>query len=127
VLPKTDIPTGTTILAFAQFFGGSMFVAVAQTVLANTLTHQLATALPGFDAGQIARTGATEIRDLVSPGDLPIVLEAYSKGINNVFYVALACAGLALVASCFLENLSVLTKKEKEEGQGEEAGIGGEP
>jgi hypothetical protein len=91
-----------------------MFVAVAQTVLANTLTTKLATSLPGFDASQIARVGATEIRDLVSPADLPIVLVAYSKGINNVFYVALACAGLALIASCFLENLSVLTKKDKE-------------
>jgi hypothetical protein len=91
-----------------------MFVAVAQTVLANTLTTKLATSLPGFDASQIARVGATEIRDLVSPADLPIVLVAYSKGINNVFYVALACAGMALIASCFLENLSVLTKKDKE-------------
>ena len=107
MLAKEDISTGITILAFAQAFGGTVFVSVAQTVLSNTLTSQLAEALPGFDTSTISSTGATDIRNLVPMDKLPLVLKSYNAGIDNVFYCALAASCLALVASFFVEWMSV--------------------
>jgi hypothetical protein len=113
VLPKKDIPTGLTVIAFAQFFGGTISVSFCQTILANTLASELPKKLPGFDASAIATAGATEIRELVSASNLPIVLEVYNKGIVDTFYVALAFSILAFVASLFMEWKSVKPPGEK--------------
>lgn len=107
VLSKRDIPTGITILVFAQQFGGTVFVSLAQTILSSTLRSQLARTLPDFDASSISSTGATDIRHLVSRDKLPIVLAAYNAGINSVFYLALGTTCIAFVASLFVEWKSV--------------------
>jgi len=112
VLAKEDIPTGITILAFFQAFGGTLLLSIAQSVLSNTLRSELARTLPGFDSSVISSTGATEIRNLVSKDDLPIALAAYNSGINNVFYCALASSCVAFVASLFVEWKSVIIKDE---------------
>lgn len=110
VLPKKDIPTGLTVMMFTQFLAGTISVSICQAVLANTLTTELPRQLPGFDTSTIATAGATEIRELVSPSDLPVVLEVYNKGIVSTFVVALAFSSLALVASIFMEWKSVKSR-----------------
>lgn len=107
VLAKKDVPIGLTVIAFAQFLAGTISVSVCQTILANTLSSELAKTLPGFDSSAIASAGATQIQKLVSATDLPIVLEAYNRGIDNTFYCALAASCLAFVASLFMEWKSV--------------------
>lgn len=103
VLAKGDISTGISIIAFTNFFGGTVFLSLCQTILANTLSSQLARDLPGFDTSVISSTGATAIQTLVSKADLPIVLKAYNAGIDNTFYCALAVCCLAFVGSLFFE------------------------
>lgn len=112
VLPREDIPTGITIIGFAQFLGGTIFVPVCQTVLSNTLASQLSTKIPGLDAATFAGTGATNLTSLVPSDELPELLAAYNLGIRNVFYVTLAVSCVAFVASFFLEWKSV--KKQDE-------------
>ncbi|KAE9962055.1 hypothetical protein EG328_001049 [Venturia inaequalis] len=107
VLPRKDIPTGLTVMMFAQFLAGTVSVCICQAALANTLNKELPSKLPGFDAASIATVGATKIRELVSPSDLSVVLEVYNKGVVNTFFVALAFSSLALVASLFMEWESV--------------------
>ena len=107
VLSKEDIPTGVTILNFAQQIGGSIFISVCQTILSSTLRSRLASTLPNFDAARIATSGATDVRKMVSKQQLPVLLKAYNAGIDNVFYCALGLTCLALVASLFVEWKSV--------------------
>ncbi|MCJ1316008.1 hypothetical protein MMC15_001328 [Xylographa vitiligo] len=107
VLGKEDISTGVTILNFVSQMGGSIFVSICQTILSSTLQSQLASTLPNFDTAEIATSGATEIRNMVSTQQLPILLEAYNAGINNVFYCALGLSCLSFVASFFVEWKSV--------------------
>lgn len=107
VLAKKDVPLGLTILAFAQFLAGTISISVCQTILTNTLTSELSKKLPGFDPSAIANAGATQIRGLVGKGQLGLVLEAYNKGIDNTFYVALTASCLALVGSMGMEWRSV--------------------
>lgn len=111
VLAKKDVPIGLTVIAFAQFLSGTIFVSICQTILANTLASELSRNLPGFDASAIALTGATQIRELVLAKDLPIVLAAYNAGINNIFYCALATSCMAFVAAFFMEWKSVKSTK----------------
>jgi hypothetical protein len=64
VLAKKDVPIGLTVIAFAQFLAGTISVSVCQTILANTLSSELAKTLPGFDSSAIASAGATQIQKL---------------------------------------------------------------
>ncbi|QDS78021.1 hypothetical protein FKW77_002856 [Venturia effusa] len=121
VLPRKDIPVGMTVMLFAQFFSGTIAVSICQAVLSNVLHTELPRKLPGFDAAAIAKAGATEIRQMVSSADLPVVLKVYNKGISNTFLVALAFSGLALVSSLFVEWKSVKTRPPAS-GGGDEGG-----
>jgi len=112
VLSREDIPIGITIIAFAQFFGGTVFVTVCQTVLSNTLTSQLSMKIPGLNAATLSGTGATKLSSLVPNDELPVLLAAYNLAIRNVFYVALAVSCLAFAASFFFEWKSVRKQDE---------------
>ena len=103
VLSREDIPIGITIITFAQFLGGSIFVTVCQAVLSNTLRAQLSSKIPGLDVGKLSQTGATDLSQLVPKDKLPVLLVAYNEALVNVFYCALAVSCVAFVASFFLE------------------------
>jgi hypothetical protein len=112
VLSREDIPIGITIIAFAQFFSGSIFVSVSQAILSNTLSAQLSTKIPGFDAAKLSGTGTTNLSRLVPKDQLSVLLAAYNDAIDKVFYCALAVSCFAFVASFFVEWKTV--KKQPE-------------
>jgi len=112
VLSREDIPIGITILSFCNFVGGTIFVSVCQGILSSTLKTQLRQSVPGLDVSSLSRSGASDLSSLVSADQLPLLLEAYNKGINNVFYCALGLSALAFAASWFVEWKSV--KKQPE-------------
>lgn len=112
VLSREDIPIGVTIISFAQFVGGSIFVSVCQAILSSTLSAQLSTKIPGFDAAKLSRTGTTNLSRLVPKDELSVLLAAYNDAIDNVFYCALAVSCLAFVASFFVEWKTVRKQPE---------------
>jgi len=103
VLSREDIPIGITIINFAQLAGGSVFVSVSQAILSSTLSTQLSTKIPGFDAAKLSGTGVTDLSKLVTRDLLPVLLAAYNDAMDNVFYCGLALSCLAFVASFFME------------------------
>lgn len=103
VLSREDIPVGITIITFAQFFGGAIFVTVCQAVLSSTLRVQLRNKIPGLDIAKLSQTGATDLSQLVSIDELPVLLTVYNEALVNVFYCALAMSCAAFIASFFLE------------------------
>ncbi|RFU75414.1 efflux pump antibiotic resistance [Trichoderma arundinaceum] len=87
-LPKEEIPTGIAIIFFAQQLGGAIFVSVGQTILSTLLVSRLSN-VPGLDATEIIKSGATELVKIVPAAFLPTVISAYNYACTRIFLAAL--------------------------------------
>lgn len=84
VLPETQIAEGTSIIIFIQTFGGSIFIAVAQSVFNNKLiSNVLAQRIP-VSPGALLSEGATQLARLVEPQFLGRLRFAYNESITQV-------------------------------------------
>lgn len=110
VLSDDDIPIAMSILNFVLSLGGSVFITVSQTLLEQKLGQKLPAIVPGIDITRLASSGATSLRDSVSPDKLDLVLEAYNDSMKSIWYLGLALAGAAFLASLGLEWRSVKNK-----------------
>ncbi|OCK89520.1 putative efflux pump antibiotic resistance protein [Cenococcum geophilum 1.58] len=106
VLPNTDVPTGVSLMFFAQNVGGAVFVSVGQNVFANHLVKDL-TKIAGLDAAAVVNTGATDLRRVVPSSLVPLVLEVYNHAVQNAFYVGVAMACFSIVGAAGVEWKSV--------------------
>lgn len=84
-LPLSKISVGSSMVLFCQFFGGALFLALAETDFSNSLVPALQEYAPGVNSTAIFNVGATGVRSVVSSDDLPGVLKAYSTAITNTF------------------------------------------
>jgi hypothetical protein len=109
-LGQKDIPTGVSLMFFAQSLGGSVLVCVAQAIFNNELRARLSD-VPGLDVAQVVGLGATRLRDGI-PGDLlGVVLVQYNAALRSYFYVGLAAACFAVLPSLGIEWKSVKGKE----------------
>lgn len=97
------MPLLTLALVF-ETIGGAFIVSAGQSAFANTLIKTLPFTAPGVESGQVIRTGAAELRNKFSTTVLPGVIQAYMDGLQIVFAVAIASAGIATLASVFSER-----------------------
>lgn len=74
LLPQDDIPIGTTICVFFQFFGGAIFLAIGKNVFLSRLTSSLHTYAPSLDVATVVAAGAEGLRKVISLED-PSALE----------------------------------------------------
>jgi hypothetical protein len=70
----------------------------------------VAALVPGFNPAPLLNVGATQVQSAVPPQYLQQVLVAYSKAIDQTFYVSVAMACLALFPLLFVEWISVKGK-----------------
>jgi hypothetical protein len=89
-----DVSTAMAMMTCAQTFGGSIFLAVAEVIFSQGLRTNIPEYVPSVNAEAVIQAGATGFRQVVSAQDLPAVLVAYAKSIDQVFYLntALSCA-----------------------------------
>ncbi|PHH50104.1 Efflux pump roqT [Ceratocystis fimbriata CBS 114723] len=113
VLDMADVATGTAIMVFLQTLGGSVFVAVAQSVFAQALTKKLEQAVPGVDAEMILKVGATAVKDLGTEGDVRLITVAYSEALREVFLVCAVTAGVSTIGSLAAEWRSIKKNNQK--------------
>ena len=73
---------------FSQTLGASVFLSLAQTIFTNGLVTNLATSAPGVNPQTVITAGASGVRAAVSRAQLPAVLYAYNKAINETSYLA---------------------------------------
>lgn len=73
------------MVLFGQFFGGGVFLALADTDLSSTLLSSIPEYAPGADVHSIITAGASGVRNVVTAEQLPGVILAYNKAIDNVF------------------------------------------
>jgi MFS transporter, DHA2 family, glioxin efflux transporter len=90
-----------TLLRVFVTVGGSFFLSAAQSAFNNTVVRYLATNLPTVDPKIVLGTGATEIRNVFSATDLPIVLGGYMVGLKAVFAITIAASGVATFIGFF--------------------------
>jgi hypothetical protein len=103
-----DVPTGTALVLFFQIFGGAVFVAVAQNLLASSLVEKLvALEIPSLSPEGIVKVGVTRLRDMVAPEVLPQVLVEYNASIVQTFRLALVLACISLIGALGMEWKSV--------------------
>jgi len=84
-VPKNLISVGTALVVFTQFFGGGIFVALAQTTFTNSLGPALAKFAPNVSAAHVISVGATNLRESVPASELNGVLEAYNQALVHTF------------------------------------------
>ena len=110
VLERGDVPSGISLMFFAQNLGGAIFISVANSVFANKLVDNLSV-IPGLeqvvDVQKIFQEGATSLRHVVPANLLPAALLAYNGAIINGFYVALGLACVTIVPALTMEWKSV--------------------
>lgn len=83
VLPETQVAEGTSIIIFIQTFGGSIFIAVAQSVFNNKLVSNIIAQRIPVNPGALLSQGATQIQELVGPEFLGGLRLVYNESITQ--------------------------------------------
>lgn len=111
VAPPQSIPMAIAIVSFSQTIGGTIFIAVAQSVFQLGISRGISTNAPRLDPHDLFKYGATDISTFLRSSHredlLSQVLGSYVDGIRDVYYVVTACAAAALVAACGLRWKSI--------------------
>lgn len=101
VLDRKDIAIGTSVVIFIRFLGSSIALPVAQNVFLSRLVKDLTANLPEVQPSEVINGGVTALRKLVTPKQLPTLLEDYTDAVRAVFIIIAATSALT-VFSCFL-------------------------
>jgi len=79
--------------------GGAVWISAAQAGFANTMLKVLPREAPNLNPGLVLATGASDIRRVFSPEDVPGIIAAYMEGLRVPFAICIACACLTFVLS----------------------------
>ncbi|KAK5945951.1 hypothetical protein PMZ80_000090 [Knufia obscura] len=123
-ISKDQLAVGTAVVSFFQFFGGSLFLALGQTVLSNLLGPALGKFAPGLDPAVVLNSGATDVRGAV-PGEYRggVVL-AYNEAITRTFYLAMGVSVVSVVSGLGLGWRKVERKEKVKKGETKGADVG---
>ena len=90
-----------------QTVGGAFFVSAGQTAFTNRLLDRVPITAPGVEPSLVVSTGATQLRSVFSPSELPGILIAYMDGLKLSFALAIALAGITLPIALFAKWANV--------------------
>lgn len=110
VLDRPDVPVGSAVIVFLRFLGSSLALPIAQSVFLNHLVADL-TNLSSVNPEDIVKGGVTDLRNLVRPDQLSLLLRDYNSAIINVFYIVTATSSLMVFSCFFIEWKTVRPKK----------------
>ncbi|KAE8352484.1 major facilitator superfamily domain-containing protein [Aspergillus coremiiformis] len=102
VLAASDVATGVSLIFFAQYFGGALWISVANNVFANRLAQELSR-LAGVDGRGIMQVGATALRTALGAEQFALILPGYNSAVVSAFYVAVACASATAIGAWTME------------------------
>ncbi|KUJ10554.1 MFS general substrate transporter [Mollisia scopiformis] len=120
-LDPSTMAVGTSLVIFCQYFGGAVFLALAETDFSSSLRSALREYAAGVDSALIFEVGASGVRAAVTSEQLPGVLKAYNEAITNTFYLACAASAAAFLAAWGMGLKSIKKKKEPTADTTEEA------
>ncbi|KAI0406736.1 MFS general substrate transporter [Xylaria palmicola] len=114
VLALQDVPIGSGIVMFCQTIAGSIFLAVAQTLLINKLVAGLGDlGLPNLDPQALLAAGATTLGKDLSPEQHRQFIQLYSDALTTSWYTAVALAAFSIIGAVFVEHKRVRGKEKK--------------
>ncbi|KAL0936035.1 uncharacterized protein CTRU02_208250 [Colletotrichum truncatum] len=108
-LEKDDVPTGVSLMFFAQSLGGAVLVCIGQAVFNDSLRSRLSN-FEGIDVEAIVGHGITQLRNAIPSDMVESVLTQYNAALRCYFYVGLAAACFAIVPSLGIEWKTVKGK-----------------
>lgn len=106
VLARKDVPTGATVMFFAQGLGGSVCFSIANNIFLNKLSAGLE-AIPGINRDLVTHVGATDLRNIVPAGSLDAVLTVYNLALRNGFYVGVAVSAFTIVGTALMPWINI--------------------
>lgn len=101
-------------LLVMQSLGGAIGLSIAQTLFNNRLVELISVTAPNVDPAVLLVTGATEIRSVFAPEDVPAVLEAYISGLRWVWTFTISLGGTAFLLS-FVDYKKAVPQKKVED------------
>jgi hypothetical protein len=116
VLPLDEVAIGTATVVAFQSLGGAVFVSVGNTILQNSLISAANhNELPGVNIQAVIDAGAADFRKLVTPEQLPALLNVYNRALRKVFVAGIPMAGLAVLACACMEWRNIKGQRKNDE------------
>ncbi|GKT52450.1 efflux pump mlcE [Colletotrichum spaethianum] len=110
------LPVAMATVVFLQTFASAIFLTAAEVIFSEGLGNNLAKYAPNINAKTILAAGGTGFRTVVSKADLPGVLMAYSKSINEVFYLMIGLGVVTFVLAWGMGWVDIRKKKGEKKG-----------
>ncbi|KAJ7472597.1 ABC transporter [Mycena latifolia] len=96
----------TSMGSFAQFFGGTIGLGVAEPVFSSMLGKNLLKYAPDAPA-EIVKQSPTAIYTALPAAMIPGVVKSYTESLKIVFVLGVPVAGLALLSAGFIKNIKI--------------------
>ncbi|KZF23703.1 MFS multidrug transporter-like protein [Xylona heveae TC161] len=110
IVEPSDISSSTAMTLFFQTIGGAFCVSAAQSAFANKLLQRILVTAPEVNPALVLATGASELRKVFDPAQLPGILTAYMDGLHVTFALAIALAGLTVPISLLSKWVNIKGK-----------------
>jgi hypothetical protein len=110
VLPTDDVSLGLSIVLFAQHFGPAVSIAIAQVIITNELSTNLARVVRGLDPATIESHGLSEIVGRAPPGLHEEILVDVGRSVSKTWYLSVGLTSATLIGSLLMEWRSVKQK-----------------
>ncbi|KAI0385716.1 MFS gliotoxin efflux transporter glia [Hypomontagnella monticulosa] len=99
---QEDIAAVVACVYFFQTLGGAFSIAAGQAAFVNQLIAKLEFSAPTVDPAQVIATGATQLRDVFTPEELPGIIQAYLCGLRAVWAVGIGFSGVACLSTAII-------------------------
>lgn len=99
VVKVTDLSSVSAMVLFFQTVGGALWISAAQAGWSNKMLSEIAKRVPGVSPALVVATGATELRKVFTPEQLPGILDSYMIGLRVPFAITIACACVTFVVA----------------------------
>ena len=95
----SDLSSVSAVILFFQTVGGAVWISAAQAGWANEMLKEIAKRVPDVNPGLVVATGATELRKVFTPEQLPGILDSYMIGLRVTFAITIAAACVTVLLS----------------------------
>ncbi|KAL9119238.1 MAG: hypothetical protein Q9187_004212 [Circinaria calcarea] len=95
----SDLASVTAIILFFETIGGAFLIGAAQSGFVNQLVNKLPSTAPSVNPALVVATGATELHNVFSAGELDGILVAYMAGIKVTFAITIGAVGISVPLS----------------------------
>jgi hypothetical protein len=99
LVAPADLSTVSAMALFFQLFAGAVFLSVGQSVFGNVLIRTLSASFGPTRAESLFTDGPTKLRELLSPADLQISINAYLEALRAAYAVSIALGAVGTVVA----------------------------